>query len=117
MKYVKDTKGSGYIKVTEHELEKAQLPKQGRELSESERYGKCLGAYLKEQLWEKDMKIKDLAAQSGVTTRTISRVLHASCEPCRDTLLRLYAALGVSSLEVEKSVIAKMNMAEEDSES
>ncbi|MGM9582990.1 MAG: helix-turn-helix domain-containing protein [Phascolarctobacterium sp.] len=117
MKYVKDNKSSGYIKVTEHDKEKAQPSKKSNELSASELYGKCLGEYLQEQLWENDMKIKDLAAKSGVTTRTISRVLHASCEPCRDTLLRLYSALGVTSLEVEASIIARMNMAKEDSDS
>ncbi|MDY2637430.1 MAG: helix-turn-helix transcriptional regulator [Phascolarctobacterium sp.] len=104
MKYVKDNERNGYIQTKERQQEKPKEAPKSCALSASELYGKCLGKYLEEQLWEKDMKIKDLACKSGVTTRTISRILHASCEPCRDTLLRLYTALNVSPLEVEQSI-------------
>ena len=70
----------------------------------TELYAQCLRDFLKEELIFNNMTQRTLAQEAGVNERTITRIMHCKCEPCRDTLIKLYGALGLTSMQAEANI-------------
>lgn len=52
---------------------------------------------VKDELWDRRMDQKDLAAKTGITTATISRYLAGKMKPSAENLVSIAEALGVTT--------------------